>query len=195
MAPEHIFQSLIRETQKAYSAHPALTDFLAYPKDVIRQDVAPFHANCCDVFCKDAELHSANYGSLQRAIRAASEWAHWRETYKGTKIDAAFMEKFACYCIIGDNAPFSSDTLRLFMVYMPAGLFYPWHHHPAEEMYLVVSGNAVFMREDCQDERLTEGQTSYHASNQSHAMKTTDDSVLCLVAWRNHFGTRPVWSG
>jgi hypothetical protein len=114
------------------------------------------------------------------------------ETYKDTDIGDDFMDQFACYCIIGENAPFMSAAIRLFMVYMPPHFYYPWHHHPAEEMYLVVSGNGVFKRKGCPDERLTEGETSFHQSNQPHAMETLDDPVLCLVAWRDDFETPPV---
>ncbi|MEN8949323.1 dimethylsulfonioproprionate lyase family protein [Planktotalea arctica] len=135
---------------------------------------------------------SQKYPALQDALRAASDAVHWRQTYKDTDIGDDFMGQFACYCIIGENAPFMSAAIRLFMVYMPPHFYYPWHHHPAEEMYVVVSGTGVFKRKDCPDERLTEGEISFHQSNQPHAMETLDDPVLCLVAWRDDFETQPV---
>ncbi|MFK7838529.1 MAG: dimethylsulfonioproprionate lyase family protein [Sulfitobacter sp.] len=135
---------------------------------------------------------SQKYAPLQDAIRAASGAVHWRETYKDTDIGRDFIDRFACYCIIGENAPYWSEAIRLFMVYMPPRLYYPWHHHPAEEIYMVVSGNAVFSRKGYPDETLFDGDTSFHASNQPHAMETLDDPVLCLVAWRDDFETPPV---
>ncbi|MBU2980902.1 hypothetical protein KO498_03655 [Lentibacter algarum] len=49
------------------------------------------------------------------------------------------------------------------------------------------------MRKGHEDETLTEtlaeGQTSFHESNQPHAMKTVEQPVLCLVAWRSAFET------
>ncbi len=57
---------------------------------------------------------------------------------------------------------------------------------------MVVSGSAVFMRDGLPDERLGEGDTSFHKSNQPHAMETHDAPVLCLVAWRDEFETPPV---
>jgi len=42
------------------------------------------------------------------------------------------------------------------------------------------------------DKALTEDDTSFHQSNQPHAMETLDDPVLCLVAWRDDFETPPV---
>lgn len=192
MNQEAVYQTLLRTTQDAYAGNAEMTGFTPFPDDILRQAVTPFHSTCCDVFCEDKKLVSQKYPALQDAIRAASDAVHWRQTYKDTDIGDDFMDQFACYCIIGENAPFISAVIRLFMVYMPPHFFYPWHHHPAEEMYMVLSGNGVFKRKDCPDERLTEGETSFHQSNQPHAMETLDDPVLCLVAWRDDFETPPV---
>ena len=192
MDQEAVYQNLLRTTQDAYAGNAEMRGFTPFPDDIVHQAVTPFHNPCCGVFCEDKELVSQKYPALQDAIRAASDAVHWRETYKDTNIGDDFMDRFACYCIIGDNAPFMSAAIRLFIVYMPPHFYYPWHHHPAEEMYMVVSGNGVFKRKDCPDERLTEGETSFHQSNQPHAMETLDDPVLCLVAWRDDFETPPV---
>ena len=192
MNQEAVYQTLLRTTQDAYAGNAEMTGFTPFPDDIVHQAVTPFHSTCCDVFCEDKKLVSHKYPALQDAIRAASDAVHWRQTYKDTDIGDDFMDQFACYCIIGENAPFMSAAIRLFMVYMPPHFYYPWHHHPAEEMYVVVSGTGVFKRKDCPDERLTEGEISFHQSNQPHAMETLDDPVLCLVAWRDDFETQPV---
>ena len=192
MNQDAIFQTLLRTTQSAYFMNAEMMGFAPFPKDITRQDVIPYHCNCSDCFQGDTRLISNNYSELQNAISAASRLVHWRETYKGTDIGDYFMDRFGCYCIVGENAPFSSDVLRLFMVYLPPGLYYPWHHHPAEEMYMVVSGSATFKQSDCPDKLLSEGEVPFHASNQPHAMETTEDPVLCLVAWRDNFQTPPV---
>ncbi len=186
------FQTLLETAQQAYRETPAMTAFAPFPGDVTAQPVTPYHCPCSDVFQADIALASSAYRDLQDAIRAASPIVHWRETYRGTDIGRDFMDRFACYCIIGENAPFTSEAIRLFMVYMPAGLYYPWHHHPAEEIYMVISGNAVFRRQGHPDTQLFERDTSFHESNQPHAMETGTDPVLCLVAWRADFDTPPV---
>ena len=192
MNQDAIFQTLLRTMQSAYSTNTEMMGFAPFPNDIIRQDVIPYHCNCSAYFQSDIRLISKNYSELQNAISTASKLVHWRETYKGSDIGNYFMDRFGCYCILGENAPFSSDVLRLFMVYMPSGLYYPWHHHPAEEMYMVVSGGAIFKQSDCPDKLLSEGEVAFHASNQPHAMETTEDPVLCLVAWRDNFQTPPV---
>ena len=192
MNQDAIFQTLLRTMQSAYSTNTEMMGFAPFPNDIIRQDVIPYHCDCSAYFQSDIRLISKNYSELQNAISTASKLVHWRETYKGSDIGNYFMDRFGCYCILGENAPFSSDVLRLFMVYMPSGLYYPWHHHPAEEMYMVVSGGAIFKQSDCPDKLLSEGEVAFHASNQPHAMETTEDPVLCLVAWRDNFQTPPV---
>ena len=192
MAPDRIFQNLLRTTHDAYCGNAEMVAFTQFPSDIERQAVTPFHCNCSDVFRNDTLLVSNKNAAVQDAIREASDAVHWRDTYKNTDIGNEFMDQFGCYCIIGENAPFMSNSIRLFMVYMPPGLYYPWHNHPAEEIYMVVSGGAVFKRKGSPDRPLSEGETSFHSSNQPHAMETLEEPVLCLVAWRDNYQTAPV---
>ncbi len=192
MIQRRLAQDLLHSAEKAYRAHPAMMEFAPFASDIAPQIHRPFHCSCSEVFRNDRALSSRTYARLTNAIRDFGPFAHWRETYKDTDIGAQFMELFACFCIIGENAPFISNEIRLFMVYMPPRLYYPWHHHPAEEVYLVIAGEAVFRRVGSPDETLGEGDTSYHESNQPHAMETFDQPVLCLVAWHDNFDTPPV---
>lgn len=192
MEHDDIYRTLLHTSQRAYTASSEMTAFKSFPNDILPQPVVPHHCPCSDAFRDDKTLKSTKYTALQDAIRSAGEIAHWRTTYKNTDIGAEFMNQFGCYCIIGENGPFSSDAIRLYMVYMPARFDYPWHHHPAEEMYMVVSGSAIFKRKGLPNETLSEGETSFHKSNQPHAMETLSEPVLCLVAWRNEFQTPPV---
>ena len=192
MGNDHLYDKLLRLARDAYRGNRELTAFAAFPDDVERQPITPLHRPCGDVLRNETGLSSQHYGDLQDAIIAAGPAAVWRETYKGTNIGDRFLQNFGCYSIIGKGGPFTSRQLWLWVVHMPAGLYYPWHHHPGEEAYMVVSGSAVFKRQGCSDEPLREGDTVLHQSNQPHAMETLDAPVLCLVAWRNGFDTPPV---
>ena len=137
-------------------------------------------------------LQSADVHPFAKAFLEASPVAFWRDTYAGTDIGQDFMDRFGCYCLIGEGGAYHSAQMLGFVVYMPPGLYYPWHHHPAEEMYVVLAGEANFHRENAPSEILTRGQTSFHASNQPHAMETREHSVLAYVVWRNGSGIKPV---
>ena len=184
-----VWTTLLDEARTAHAIHPALRDFCPFPDDLTRQEVTPHHINA-------ARLMEAEKGftpdALGRAFIAASPQAHWRETYKGTDIGQDFLDRFGCYCLIGTGGAYRSDQMAAYVVYMPPGLHYPWHHHPAEELYFVLAGEARFMRGGEPNEVLRAGDSSFHASNQPHGMETGDHPVLAYVLWRNGFATPPV---
>ena len=194
MDVEAIFGNLLAEARHVYEGHAALVGFQPFPDDVTWQDVHPLHLPCAKWLESERGLSSPLYTPLQEAIVAAAPHARWRETYKGTGIGDEFLSRFGCYAIIGPGGPFTSDKLRLWIVYMPVHLYYPWHHHPGEEMYMVISGYGVFRRKGAPDRVLGPGETCFHATSQSHALETRDAPILCLVAWRNGFDTPPVLS-
>ncbi len=192
MVDRLVFDTLLAEARIAHEGHSALSAFCPFPNDISAQDVDPFHIPSSDLLQSETGLFCDNYLALRDAFIDAAPHAHWRETYKGTDIGDDFLARFGCYCLIGDGGPFKSDLFRAWLVYMPANLHYTWHHHPGEEMYLTLAGEAEFFREGAPAETLREGQTSYHASNQPHAMTTRDHPVMAYVVWRNGFETPPV---
>ena len=188
------FGQLLDHARAAYQGHDATRSFADFPDDLAPQQVMPFHIPASDLMLAENGLFTGDYAALRDAIFAAAPSAHWRETYKGTDIGQDFLDRFGCYSIIGNGGGFHSDKLWMWIVYMPPHLHYPWHHHPGEELYLVLAGQADFHRQGTESETLGPGGAVFHASNQSHAMTTGEHPVLCLVAWRNGFDTAPVLS-
>lgn len=186
------YETLLAETLAACFGHPVVRAFAPFPTAVKRQPLDPHYCPCSDYFETEAGWPDDTYDPLRRALLAVSPTAHWRETYKGTDIGSDFTDRFGCYSIIGPGGPFASDTGRVWMVYMPPDLDYPDHHHPAQEMYLIVSGSAEFRKAGAPNETLRAGDTAIHVSNQPHAMQTHDEPVLCLVIWKDEFETPPV---
>ncbi len=187
-----VWDVLLHQAQATHADSPALQGFCPFPDDVMPQPVSPFHIPAADLMARETGLFTDNHADLRDAFVAAGPLAQWRETYKGTDIGQDFMDRFACYCLIGGGGAFSSQQMWAWVVYMPAGLYYPWHHHPGEEMYFVLAGEAEFMAEGRPNEVLRAGQTSQHGSNQPHAMQTHDHPVMAMVVWRNGFETPPV---
>ena len=185
------FQALLHAAKTAHDTHAQLKDFVAFPTDLQPSPYQAYHIPAADLLERDPDMLGAP-DPLARAFVNAGPDAQWRETYKDTDIGADFMDRFACYCLIGAGGPWISQQMSGYVVYMPPNLHYPWHHHPAEEMYLVLAGQARFMREGSDPEILHPGDTSFHASNQPHAMETGDHSVMAYVTWRNNLGTPPV---
>ncbi len=186
-----VFDNLLSELRDAYLASDALTSFLEFPDELSRQKMRARSIPSTGMLVSETGLFTDKLTPLRDALIAAAPAAWWRLTYEDTDIGQDFLDRFGCYCIIGKDAPFTSQHMRAWMVYMPPHLHYPWHHHPAEEMYLIVAGEAEFMRAGEANETLRAGDTCFHASNQSHAMETFDHPVMAVVVWRNDFDTLP----
>lgn len=195
MAPANtrpIWDTLLNEARSAHQGNAALSAFCPFPSDISPQEVSPYPIKAAALMAAEQGLITERYAALRDAFVAAGPLAQWRETYKGTDIAQDFMDRFACYCLIGQGGAFHSEQMAAWVVYMPPRLYYPWHHHPGEEMYLTLAGEATFMRKGCADEVLRPGQTSEHTSNQPHAMETGAHPVMAYVVWRNGFETAPV---
>ncbi len=183
---------LLSEIRAVHCNTPRLQAFCPFPDDVTPQKVTPFHINASDLMQSDPALISQHHTACTTALRDCASQAHWRQTYKNSGIDQDFMDRFGCYTIIGPTGPFHSEQMRAWVVYMPAQLWYPFHHHPGEEMYLTLAGQAQFLAQGEPDKTMTEGDTSHHKPNQPHATRTEDTPFLAYVVWRNGFDVLPV---
>jgi hypothetical protein len=187
-----LWDHLLETAKQVHQSIPAVQAFCPFPTDLIEQDVQAFHIPAANYLAQEKGLVTRQFAPLRDAFIAVKEQALWRETYKETNIGQDFMDRFGCYCLIGQGGPFRSAKMCAWMVYMPPQLHYPWHHHPAEEMYLTVAGEAEFMRAGLPNKVLRAAETSEHTSNQPHAMQTHAHPVMAYVIWRNGFQTPPV---
>ncbi|MEM7318089.1 MAG: dimethylsulfonioproprionate lyase family protein [Pseudomonadota bacterium] len=183
---------LLDEARGVHLAHPQLAEFCAFPDDIRRVKVDPHQIPAARLMEGDTALSSRDYAGFRDAFIACSPEAPWRETYKDTAIGEDFLCRFGCYELIGFDSVFRSQQMRSFVVYAPAGLYYTWHHHPAEELYMVVAGEAEFHLEGDSGRILRSGDTVFHERNRPHAMTTHDQPVMAYVLWRNEFNTPPV---
>ena len=187
-----LWDHLLLTARQVHQRTPALSAFCPFPEDVTPQEVKPYDIPAAQLMAAERGWFLDDIVELRDAFIAAGPLAQWRETYKDTDIGQDFMDRFACYCLIGVGGAFTSPKMCAWVVYMPPRLYYPWHHHPGEEMYLTLAGEAEFMREGASNEILRPGDTSQHASNQPHAMETHAHPVMAYVVWRNGFETPPV---
>jgi len=186
------WENLLETAKTVHLGNSMLQDFCPFPKDIRRQEFQPFHIPASDLLQNETGLYTDNYTELRDAFISTSPYAHWRQTYKGTKVGDRFLDEFGCYGLIGPESPFQSEKIRAWVVYMPRNFYYPWHQHPAEEMYFCIAGEAIFRRENFPNVRLSSGGTIEHLTNQPHSMETLDHPIMAYVVWRNEFGTKPI---
>lgn len=189
-----LFDALLSATRRAYLEHPEATGFAPFPADITPQAVDSVARPAKELLRQDAGTDVDALASLRQAVVAAADVVTWLDHYQDSDLGPGFHDRFGCFPIIGDSGPFISDSLRAWVVYMAPNLYYPWHEHVAEELYLVISGSAVFRKAGSADVTLRAGDTVFHGHNQPHATETGDEPVLCLVLWRDDFAHAPVLS-
>ena len=187
-----VFDHLLQEARRVHNSCDALQNFGRFPSNPKRQELSPYLLPPTKLFEAETGLFSEAYADLRDAFVAAAPYAQWRETYKDTNIGSEFLEKFGCYCLIGEGGPFEVEDMGLFVVYMPAGLFYPFHPHPAEEIYFIIAGEAEFSLQGEGTKTLGPGDYVFHPSNAPHATQTRDHPMLALVYWRGDMSVAPV---
>ncbi|MEO1139267.1 MAG: dimethylsulfonioproprionate lyase family protein [Pseudomonadota bacterium] len=189
------WDTLLTEVKAAHARLPALQDFCAFPNTVTAQKITPHHDPLSDLMQADPALHAPNdLTPLREALKDAAGSARWRETYRDTDYGQILHASFGCYEILGQDTPLGTQDMRSFVIYQKPGFHYPMHHHPAEELYLVVAGEGEFHIEGEPSRHLMPGDTAFHPSNAPHALTTTDHPILAYVLWRGDLGTKPVWS-
>ena len=186
------FNTLLEEARAAHIRVPAIREFCAFADDLKTAPVDPRHIPPADLMAGDAAMSAPGVDPLAPAFANAGPDAFWRLTYEGTNLGPDFMDRFGCYCLIGKGGPWISRKMAGYVVYMPSGLHYTWHHHPAEEIYYILAGEGEFFREGEASEMLMQGQSSFHNSNQPHAADTHDKGFMAYVVWRNHLKDPPV---
>lgn len=188
-----LFENALAQVKAFYEAEPALTEFKDFPpaSDLVYNSLEPHHIDPATLFAADKSLETRDFGAVRDALIAVKDVAHWRETYRGTNIGEDFLNRFGCYELFGWEGHFRCQSTRGFIVYSDAGLYYPWHHHPAEEIYFILAGEAEFATEGNSPKLLRPGDTVLHAENQPHNMVTRDKGVLAWVQWRGEMSVAP----
>lgn len=183
------------QAARALYADTPLRDFVSFDHAATFRGCTPFHIPAADAMWQDTTLTTPN-PEWRDPFTAIWDQVTWRETYKGTDIGDDFMSRFGCYELIGHDGPYHSTAMRGFIVYMPAGLYYDWHHHPAEEMYVVLAGQAEFEMVGKDPVTAPPGTAIFHPSGVPHRTTTHAAPMLAWVSWRPpHMDIAPVLSG
>lgn len=84
--------------------------------------------------------------------------------------------------IIGPAAPLVSETICVGFTLIAPETQYPTHHHPATELYWVLSGSATWIHHGLA-QRQEPGTFILHPSQAPHAMLTHGEPLLALYTW------------
>lgn len=130
--------------------------------------------------CAVLEDALAPKGPLLEALRAIEPQLVWTRR-KGNLGDDRFRARHANAMLVGPEGVESRDDLQIGVSLMAPDTDYPVHHHPPEEIYLVLSDGEWWNEADGWY-RPGFGGTVYHRPNQRHAMRAGAKPLLALWA-------------
>ncbi|WP_166416872.1 dimethylsulfonioproprionate lyase family protein [Cochlodiniinecator piscidefendens] len=182
---EQGLRDVLRAAEQVARAVPELDAFIRWPSSMAYN---PRDRNLI-AGVEELRAHpgcaSALTMPLQRALIAAAEDVEWRLTYSEEEVGADFLSRFGWFELAGPHeGHFITDETRMTVGYWGPNLHYPWHLHEPEELYFIVSGEAMFEVEGQAPKLLRAGDTAFHGANQPHAMTTHDSGLLAFVLWR-----------
>ncbi|MEL6992003.1 MAG: dimethylsulfonioproprionate lyase family protein [Pseudomonadota bacterium] len=189
------WDNLLEELRAVHANHADLSAFCPFPSDVFHKEATPHFDPLCQAMQDSALIPTSEHmRPLRDAFAGAAYTGVWRETYMDTEFGPTLHASFGCFETLGDQTPLGTEQMRSFVIYQKPGFYYPMHHHPAEELYLVVAGEGEFHQEGEESRLLGPGATTYHASNVPHALTTHEHPIIAYVLWRGDLRTKPVWT-
>ncbi len=177
------FATLYATLSAFVQSSPAVIEFAGWPQAEYRE-TAPLPVPVIETLAGWQGAMIPETQALCDALRTVWMLAHWQQTYSEAEVGRNFLDNYGYFELVGPFGHFHSEDIRAYIAYWGPGLYYDWHRHEAEELYVILAGEAVFEAEGQSAALLRAGDVRMHTSNQPHAMLTEGSGVLALVLWR-----------
>jgi len=168
---------------KKFQTHPSDIAQEIYPSlvsDLIPRQSPVFEAAPVDISLSSFLQHGKS--DLISLLLQCSDLLSWREAGFG-KLPEEFSKRiFACE-IIGPKGIIGNPSMRVGLLLQLDHVVYPKHWHSAEELYLVLLGEAYWSVDDGSPELRSPENFVHHKSNQPHSMITIDEPLLAMWGW------------
>jgi mannose-6-phosphate isomerase-like protein (cupin superfamily) len=116
-------------------------------------------------------------------VAAAGDLA-WGQTYSAADLGAGFLDRYGWSELVGLRGPIASDRIACGVLLLGPEIEYPPHSHAAEEIYLPLSGTALWLRGEEGWRQRRPGELIHHPSGIPHGMRTGAEPLLALYLWR-----------
>jgi hypothetical protein len=121
---------------------------------------------------------------ISELCRVAPRMA-WRQSYNIPEVERAFLRNYGWSELVGLHGELASTRLACGFLLLGTATHYPRHRHEAEEIYVPLSGTAHWQQGDGVWREKQPGTVIHHASDESHAMRTSRQPLLAIYLWRS----------
>lgn len=151
--------------------------------------VPPRHLPVADVLASTLALAVEATRDLMILFEREKTTRQWEQSYN--KADGAVGEDmlagYGFAEVIGRHGPFVSTRVRAGIGVWGPGIHYPPHRHEAEEVYLLLAGQAEFRMgavEDAKSAVRRAGEVVYVPSMQTHGFLTKAEPLVVFYIWQ-----------
>jgi hypothetical protein len=120
---------------------------------------------------------------ILEALAKGEPFLHWGQSYNEADFGRRFLDNYAYMEILGTRGHLRSDKIATGLLMLGPHTDYPAHRHIAEELYVVVAGNAGWRRGTPDYVSRPPGAVIHHPSQAVHAIRTTTEALLVLYIW------------
>jgi Dimethlysulfonioproprionate lyase len=110
----------------------------------------------------------------------------WRQTYAVPDVSTAFLMNYGWSEIVGLRGELPSDRIACGFLLLGPSTYYARHSHAAEEIYVPLSGTALWQQAESPWREHLPGSVIHHDSNEPHAMRTQTQPLLALYLWHGN---------
>ena len=163
---------------------PQVAAFAEDWPDGSRRRIEPAGLPVCAALTEVERGATALTRELVSAVVLAAPVLRWQQTYGAGDFGASFLQGYGWSEFAGLRGPVPSDRLAIGVLLLGPQITYPSHAHDAAEIYVPLSGTALWQRGDAPFAPVEPGQVILHPSWLPHAMRTQNAPLLALYLWR-----------
>lgn len=164
------------------------------PEPLTVRDLAPQKQPVCRFLPES--LKAAAHGPsapIAAAVGDLLPHLHWIYRYNVEDRLPGFSQNWGHAEVIGPAGLAESRQIRLGLVLLGPETFYPAHHHPAVEVYHILSGTAEWQIGNGPFVPQPPGRFILHPSGAAHATRTAEEPLLAIFAWHGQIETLADW--
>ena len=128
------------------------------------------------------EHGNAETNDLLNTLKPALPYLPWKYNYEPRPDMPDLDNQMGWGEILGPEAPYHDEHFCFGFTLLGKNTFYPAHYHPATELYVVLSGHAIWTLDEHSQIR-GPGDFILHPSNHIHSMQTENEPMLALYTW------------
>lgn len=162
---------------------PEVAAFAEDWPDGSRRRIEPAGLPVCAALTEVERGATALTRELVSAVVLAAPVLRWQQTYGAGDFGASFLQGYGWSEFAGLRGPVPSDRLAIGVLLLGPQITYPSHAHDAAEIYVPLSGTALWQRGDAPFAPVEPGQVILHPSWLPHAMRTQNAPLLALYLW------------